>query len=189
MAISGDNIARGIEIVSSSSTPYFQLLNEPDGGFYGLPVYSAQQASDMLQPFFSLSTSTKLLSPAPAYPDSPWLSDFFAACNCIDKFHAVLAHVYNPDPNAAIATMQKLIDTYPGKPIWITEIAPASSSSFGCTLDEQGVINWMNQVIGWAAQQPQIERVFWNCGEYVSYFVVSSSFLKPPFLTSIIGLA
>lgn len=112
---------------------------------------------------------TQYLSPAPAYPNSDWLTQFFDICQCQDSFPVILAHVYNLNPDGAIATIQNILSQFPGKPIWITEISPASSSDQGCTLDEAGMIDWMNQVIGWASQQSAIERIFWNCGEYVSF--------------------
>ncbi|GAP89026.2 putative glycoside superfamily [Rosellinia necatrix] len=167
MVLTANDVQPGVDLVTGPNAPqYLQLLNEPDGGFYGQPILSPQDAASVLQPFFSASTGTKYLSPAPAYPQSNWLPDFFAACNCADRFPVILAHIYNPDPNGAIAAIQTVMNQFPGKTIWITEISPASSPDQGCTLDQQGMINWMNTVIGWASQQAVIERVFWNSGEY-----------------------
>lgn len=169
MVVSGENIQAGLDLVSGPNAPqYLALLNEPDGGFYNLPIYSPQEAVDLIRPFLDIQTTTQYLSPAPAYPDSDWLTQFFNICQCQDSFPVILAHVYDPSPEGAIATIQHVMNQFPGKPIWITEISPASSGDQGCTLDEGGMIDWMNQVIGWASQQAAIERIFWNCGEYVS---------------------
>lgn len=169
MVVSGENIQAGLDLVTGPNAPqYLGLLNEPDGGFYNLPIYSPQEASDLIQPFLSAQTTTQYLSPAPAYPNDSWLTDFFNICQCQDSFPIILAHVYDPSPEGAITTIQNVMNQFPGKPIWITEISPASSSDQGCNLDEAGMIDWMNQVIGWASQQSAIERIFWNCGEYVS---------------------
>lgn len=169
MVVSGADIQAGLDLVTGPNPPqYLQLLNEPDGGFYDLPVYSPQEAYDLIKPFLEVETTTTFLSPAPAYPHDPWLTDFFNICNCADKFPVILAHVYSVDAPGAIATIQTVMDQFPGKPVWVTEISPASDPSQNCGLDPQGMISWMNEVIGWAAQQPLVERVFWNCGEYVS---------------------
>ena len=169
MVITADNVQDGVNLVTGASPPaYLQLLNEPDGGFYGQPILQPQDAVNALQPLLTATTSTTFLSPAPAYPDSDWLPQFFSACNCDDKFPIVLAHIYNVDPNGAIASIQNVMNQFPSKKIWITEISPASSADQNCTLDSQGVIDWMNQVIGWASLQDQVDRVFWNSGEYVS---------------------
>ncbi|KAI1733798.1 glycosyl hydrolase catalytic core-domain-containing protein [Xylaria scruposa] len=167
IVLTADNVQTGLDLVTGPNPPtYLQLLNEPDAGFYGQPVLSPQQAVAAIQPLLTASTSTQYLSPAPAFPETSWLPDFFAACNCADRFPIILAHIYRADPNDAIKAIQTVMGQFPGKTIWITEISPASSPDQGCTLDQAGVINWMNTVIGWASQQPVIERVFWNSGEY-----------------------
>ncbi|KAI0859827.1 glycosyl hydrolase catalytic core-domain-containing protein [Xylaria cubensis] len=167
IVLTASQVQAGLNLVTGPNPPaYLQLLNEPDADFYGQPVLSPQQASDTIQPFLSASTSTQFLPPAPAFPETSWLPDFFAACNCLDRFPIILAHIYKPDPNDAIKAIQTVMGQFPGKTIWITELAPASSPDQGCTLDQAGVINWMNTVVGWASQQSVIERVFWNCGEW-----------------------
>lgn len=171
MVVSGADVQAGVDLVTGASPPeYLQLLNEPDGGFYGLPVYSPEDAASLLRPFLDAQTSTKFLSPAPAYPQSDWLPRFFAACGgCEDRFPVILAHVYSVDPQGAIGSIQAVMNQFPGKTIWITELSPASDPAQNCGLDPQGVIDWMNTVVGWASQQPAIERVYWNSGEYVSF--------------------
>ncbi|KAI1751781.1 glycosyl hydrolase catalytic core-domain-containing protein [Xylaria castorea] len=167
LVVTPDQVQAGLDLVTGPNPPkYLQLLNEPDGGFYGQQILTPQQAVSDLQPLLTASTSTQFLPPAPAYPQSSWLPDFFAACNCIDRFPIILAHIYNPDPNGAISAIQTVMNQFPGKTIWITELAPASDGNQGCNLDSAGVINWMNTVVGWASQQSVIERVFWNTGEY-----------------------
>ena len=169
MVVTADNVQDGVALVTGASPPtYLQLLNEPDGGFYGQPVLSPQDAVTALQPLLTAQHSgTTFLSPAPAYPTSSWLPDFFTACSCDDQFPIVLAHVYNTDPQGAISDIQAVMAQFPTKTIWITEISPASDPSQNCTLQPQDMIDWMNTVLGWASQQSQIERVFWNSGEYV----------------------
>ncbi|KAI1325845.1 glycosyl hydrolase catalytic core-domain-containing protein [Xylariaceae sp. FL0255] len=180
MVVTADNVQEAVGLVTGSSPPaYLQLLNEPDGGFYGQPVLSPSDAFTALQPLLNVSTTTQYLSPAPAYPTSTWLPDFFTACNCADQFPVILAHIYNTDPNGAISDIQTVMDQFPGKTIWITEISPASSSDQGCTLDQQGMIDWMNTVIGWASQQSVIERVFWNSGEYGAIYTDNPDVCNP----------
>lgn len=167
MVVTGSDVSAGKNLVTGSNPPqYLQLLNEPDGGFYGQPVYSPSDAVQVLQPILQSTTNTTFLSPAPAYPNSDWLPQFFAACNCEARFPIILAHIYAVNPQDAISSIKTVMGQFPNKRIWITEIAPASSPSQNCTLAPQDVINWMNTVLGFASQQPQIDRVFWNSGEY-----------------------
>lgn len=167
MVLTEAQVQDGLSLVTSANAPdYLQLLNEPDAGFYNQPILSPQEAAATLQPFFNIATSTTYLSPAPAYPSTTWLADFFSACNgCTSMIPIVTAHIYSPDPNNAISLIQNVMSQFPDKTIWITELSPASDASQGCTLDDAGVINWMSTVVGFASQQPQIERVFWNAGE------------------------
>lgn len=167
MVVSGADIQAGVDLVTGPNPPeYLGILNEPDGGFYDLPVYSPEEAAGLVQPFLDAQTSTTYLSPAPAYPDSDWLPRFFEACQCADRFPVVLAHVYSVDAQGAIGLIQGVMDQFPGKTIWVTEISPASDPAQNCGLDNQGVAAWMSEIIGWAAQQPVVERIFWNCGEW-----------------------
>ncbi|KAI0971989.1 glycosyl hydrolase catalytic core-domain-containing protein [Xylaria arbuscula] len=170
MVVTADDIQAGVDLVTGPNPPaYLQLLNEPDGGFYRQAVLTPQEAVAALQPFLTASTSTQYLSPAPAYPESNWLPEFFAACGdaCgTDRVPIILAYVYNPDASGAIAAIQAVMGQFPGRTIWITELSPASSADQGCALDAAGVVDWMDVVVGWAAQQEVIERVFWNPGDY-----------------------
>jgi hypothetical protein len=172
MVLTADQVQPGVSLVTSANPPqYLQLLNEPDADFYGQPIIAPEDAPGVLAPILQTQTTTTFLSSAPAFPGSDWLPRFFTACNCDDRFPIVLAHVYNPDPQAAIQTIQGVQGQFPNKKIWITEISPASNKDQGCNLDQQGVIDWMNTVIGWVSQQEQIERVFWNSGEYVNFYI------------------
>ena len=169
MVLSGDNVQAGVDLITGPNAPeYLQILNEPDGGFYNLPVYSPEEAASLVRPLLDAQTTTKFLSPAPAYPNTDWLPRFFAACGCEDRFPVILAHVYSVNPQGAIGAMEAVMNQFPGKTVWVTELSPASDPAQNCGLDGQGVIDWMNAVVGWASQQPAIERMYWNSGEYVS---------------------
>ena len=83
----------------------------------------------------------------------------------MDRILIISAHVYKPSPGEAIAMIETLHNTWPNQKIWITELARSCDPAQGCTMDEQGVIEWMNDVIPGIVALGYVERVFWNSGE------------------------
>ncbi|KAI9669330.1 MAG: hypothetical protein M1831_000366 [Alyxoria varia] len=173
IVMSPTQVSHAIDIVTSPTAPaYLEYLNEPDSNFNpGIPPTTAEEAAAAVQPLLAADTQTKFLSPAPAYTGSTYLKDFFAACsakgtpNCLDRFHAISVHAYDADPEKVIQAIEGVHAQFPGKPIWVTESSPVSSPDQGCELSEQGVIDWMNRAVGWAAGSGYVERWFWNSGE------------------------
>jgi hypothetical protein len=50
MVVSDADIQAGVDLVTGPNAPeYLGILNEPDGGFYDLPVYSPEEASGLVQ--------------------------------------------------------------------------------------------------------------------------------------------
>lgn len=165
-----------LSLITGPSPPaYVELFNEPDFSYMGYtPLTDPVSAANALAPIFSATTTTQFLSPAVAYTNSDWLSTFAAHCNnCMDKIPIISAHIYAADPAAAINQVTTLHATWPSKRIWITELAPASSNGQGCTLDDNGVINWMQTVVPRLVALGYVDRIFWNTGEHVSFPVQS----------------
>ncbi|KAI9709838.1 MAG: hypothetical protein M1828_002355 [Chrysothrix sp. TS-e1954] len=166
---------------NSSLPAYTGTFNEPDGGFYGLPLIDPQTAYNALLPLLNLDTPTQLLSPAVAYPvpaagSQSWLQQFMGICGdlCMQKFAAISIHIYNTDAQAAISMIDAAAAQFPGKDIWISELAPAPESGgtggspgSACSLSQSQVIDWMNTVLTHVTQPGSpVKRVFWNCGEW-----------------------
>ena len=148
-----------------------ELFNEPDFSFDGYtPLTDAQAAAAALAPLLAAKTSTQFITPALAFSNSGYLSQFNDACNncIIDNNMIVSMHVYNVDPNVVIQTIEQTHSTWPNQRIWVTELAPASASDQNCTYDQSGMINWMQTVIPQILQLGYVDRIFWNSGEYVS---------------------
>lgn len=163
-------VSAALTLITGPSPPtYLELFNEPDFSYEGYtPLTDPVSAANALAPIFNATTTTQFLSPAVAYTNSDWLTTFAANCNnCMDKIPIISAHVYAPDPATALNQVATLHATWPSKRIWITELAPASSNSQGCTLDANGVINWMQTVVPYLAQSGYVDRIFWNTGEHV----------------------
>ncbi|KAA6415321.1 MAG: hypothetical protein FRX48_00036 [Lasallia pustulata] len=162
-------VSAALTLITGPSPPtYLELFNEPDFSYEGYtPLTDPVSAANALAPIFNATTTTQFLSPAVAYTNSDWLTTFAANCNnCMDKIPIISAHVYAPDPATALNQVATLHATWPSKRIWITELAPASSNSQGCTLDANGVINWMQTVVPYLAQSGYVDRIFWNTGEH-----------------------
>ena len=153
-----------------SAPPYLEIFNEPDFSYDGMtPLTDAATAAKAVAPIMQASApGTTFVSPAIAYTTSSWLEDFFSGCNCESKFPIIASHIYDSDPQAAISNVETVHQRHPDKKIWLTELAPASDPSQGCTLDAAGVQSWMTTVVTWAAQSGYVERVYWNSGEWVS---------------------
>lgn len=167
--------------LSSDSTPTFmEVFNEPDYSYENAtPLTSAQDAAAAAEQLISAAGNKQLISPAPAFTGSDYLTDFFGNCTeCDSKFNIIAAHVYSPDPNAAVKQITDLHDKWPTKDIWVTEISPASGTGQGCELDENGVVGWMQTVLGQVKALGYVKKVFWNSGEHVSFspFIITSSF-------------
>lgn len=135
---------------------YTITFNEPDmaatnaGGRVFDPATCAEAAKSSFLKMPDIK-SKKLIGPGPAYPGNGFSEQYFQACNCLDDYYAVALHVYTPSSADAINMIDNLANNFPGKPIWITEIAPASDKSQGCQLREEGVKQWMTDVLGYAA--------------------------------------
>ena len=150
---------------------YLELFNEPDFSYMGFtPLTSPQDAAAALQPILEANTTTQFISPAVAFTNSDWLTQFQTACgNCIgNQINIVAAHIYDTSPDTVISMIQQLHSTWPGQRIWITELAPSSDPSQGCTFSDQDVINWMQTLIPQIVNLGYVDRIFWNHGESVS---------------------
>ncbi len=161
------------DLITGPNAPEFlELYNEPDFSFGGwTPITSPEESARTLQDLINTPTRTKFISPAPAYTYSSWLSDFFARCaGCLDKIPIIGVHVYSPDAQKAIDQIVAVHNSYPTKKLWITELSPASSTEQGCALDQNGMISWMQTVTKFAAATGYVDKIFWNCGEFVSGF-------------------
>ena len=156
-------------ITGPNPPTYLELFNEPDFSFMGFtPMTNAKDAAGSLQELINTPTSTQFISPVVAFTGSSYMSDFFNNCaGCLDKIPIIALHVYKPDPQQAIDQIVSVHNAYPSKKLWITELAPVSDGSQGCSLDENGVISWMQTVVKWAAASGYVDKIFWNCGEWV----------------------
>ncbi|KAI9803304.1 MAG: hypothetical protein M1825_002095 [Sarcosagium campestre] len=162
-------VQKGIEMMTlaEGAPEYMVVFNEPDFSFMGFtPLTSAADAAVAVQPLLTIETNTKMLAPAIAITESEYLEQFFAACNCTDKFPIIPGHVYAKDPARAKYLIETIHKKFPDKEIWLTEFGPLAGPEEGCELDEQGVIDWMNEMVTFAANTGYVKKIFWNAGEY-----------------------
>lgn len=162
-------IQAAVQLLQDDPPAYMVLLNEPDYSFGGFtPLTSATDAANDLKPIFAAAhPKTTFLSPALAFSNSDWLTTFRDACGgCMSQISIITMHVYDTDPAALLVRIGQLHATWPDKRIWITEIGPATSGA--CTMDEAGMIGWMNTVVPQIAALGYVDKIFWNNGEYSS---------------------
>ena len=165
MAMDPADVTAAVELLKNNPPEYLGLFNEPDYSFMGFtPITDAVTSAKSLQPLFDMPhPKTTYIAPAPAFANSDWLKTFRDNCNnCFDQISIMSQHIYSPDPAFVLDQIRGLHATWPDKKIWITELAPSEAS---CTLDQQGVIDWMNKVIPEIQALGYVEKVFWNCGE------------------------
>ena len=157
-------IAAAMEMLASNPPPYLELYNEPDFSFDGLTLTEdpGPSASD-LKPLLDAShPNTKYISPALMNANGPWLGQFFQACDgCIDQFHAIAMHIYNPDPQGVLDLITQLYGTW-NKTIWITELSPATS---GCGMNPTTMATYISTLIPEIQKLGYVEKIFWNSGE------------------------
>ena len=152
-------------MLANNTPPYLELFNEPDYSFEGFTPTedAAPSAQDLKVLFDTPHPDTKYISPALMNANSPWLSQFFQACNgCIDQIDVIAMHIYNPNPDDVIALIQQLYNTWK-KTIWITELSPAAAGC-GLTPDTMGP-NYINVLIPKILALGYVEKIFWNSGE------------------------
>ena len=155
-------------IIASDSAPaYLELFNEPDfnyGGQTGTvdPIPAAQNLSEILT---MPHTKTKYISPAIAYKQD-WLPTFFENCNgCLSQFDVISMHIYDPNVDNVISTIEAMHNNYTDKKIWITEFGPYNGGPSNCNFDQAGVVNYAQTVIPKINALDYVEKVFWNCGD------------------------
>lgn len=160
------NVDQAVELLKTNPPKYLGLFNEPDFSFQdSTPKTDPVTAASALQPILSAAhPQTTFLSPALAEANSDWLATFRDHCNnCFDQIPIISQHIYSPDTNYVMGQITQLHATWPDKKIWITELGPATQ---GCTLDNDGMIQWMNTLLPQIMQLGYVEKVFWNCGEH-----------------------
>ncbi|MCJ1395295.1 Glucose-repressible protein [Xylographa bjoerkii] len=176
-------VTNALSLITSGSPPqYLELFNEPDFSYMGFtPLTSPQDAAAALAPILGATTTTQFISPALAFTNSDWLTQFNTACGgCIgNQINIVSAHIYNTSPDTVISMIQQLHSTWPNQRIWITELAPSSDPSQGCTFAQQDVINWMQTLIPQIVNLGYVDRVFWNHGESNSLYPGNSGLCNP----------
>ena len=176
-----DKVGTCVQSLTSDHPPeYMEIFNEMDYSWEGMtPTADPQTAANTVPPIFAANTPTKLISPALAYTGSSWLPQFGAACNgCMEKIDIVAGHIYNKDPAQVMNIINQFHNQWPDKKIWLTELAPASSKSDGCTFGDAEMINWMQTLLPQILKLGYVEKVFWNNGAWVCLILLSGfSFL------------
>ena len=181
-------ISNAITMLANNPPSYMELYNEPDFSFENLTLTedAAPSASD-LNPLLTAShPKTTYISPALANANSGWLGEFFQACNgCIDQIAVIALHVYNPDPQGVLDQITQLHNTWK-KPIWITELSPATS---GCGLTPSTMSGYIDTLLPKIIQLGYVEKIFWNSGEPDSTPINSAPAPCSPSLTNPDGSA
>ncbi|KAL9132197.1 MAG: hypothetical protein Q9217_000001, partial [Psora testacea] len=148
MVMDPSDINAAAELLKSPNPPAFlALFNEPDFSFQGItPKTDPIPAAEALQTFFNMPhPKTTYIAPGVAFATTDWLRTFRNHCkNCFDQIPIMSQHIYSPHPEFVLDEIKKLHADFPDKKIWITELSPAEAK---CTLDQKGVIDWMNKVV------------------------------------------
>lgn len=179
-------IADAVTMLANSPPPYLELFNEPDFSFENLTLTedAAPSASDLKTILDAPHPNTKFISPALMNANGPWLGEFFQACNgCIDQIDVIALHVYNPDPQGVLDQITQLHSTW-NKPIWITELSPATA---GCGLSSTTMAGYINTLIPEILKLGYVEKIFWNSGESDSTPINSAPASCSPSLTNADG--
>ena len=102
-------------------------------------------------------------SPACADDYSSWMQSFMSQAQARGyRIDYVCAHCYTRDPYAFINAIQGLYNLY-GKPLWITEMAPADWSGTN-PVSTQECANWMRIVVPWLNNTWYVQRYAWYTG-------------------------
>lgn len=176
-------IQDAVGMLANNPPLYLELYNEPDFSFENLTLTEepAPSASDLKTLLDTPHPNTKFISPALMDANGPWLGEFFQACNgCIDDFHAIALHVYNPDPQGVLDQITQLYGTW-NKTIWITELSPATA---GCDLNTTTMATYISTLIPEILKLGYVEKIFWNSGESDSTTINQAPAACSPSLTN-----
>ena len=160
-----------LEWVQSDKPPgYLGLFNEPDLSYDdGTPTSEAEEAAKNLTQLINSAPSTQLISPAEAYPGNRWLLEFAGNCTgCFDKIPIIGLHVYDVNPEGAIAQVTSTHDKpkFADKRIWVTELSPSTTGE-NCDFNQEEEAAWMTTVVTKLKSLDYVERIFWNAGTWV----------------------
>ena len=176
-------ISTATTMLANNPPPFMELYNEPDFSFESLTLTedAAPSASDLGALLTASHPNTKFISPALMNANGDWLSAFFQACNgCIDQIDVIAMHIYNPDPQGVIDQIAQLYAKWK-KPIWITELSPATS---GCGLTSSTMPGYINTLLPEIIKLGYVEKIFWNSGEPDSPAINSAPAPCSPSLTN-----
>jgi hypothetical protein len=148
------------ELRSRGKVPVLLALNEPDHKRAVLSVEDAVKHWPEL-----MAMTSRISSPAPAKPGSPWLERFMSEAKQKNlKVDFVAVHIYSP-PNAK--RFLRLVDGVHERyrmPIWITEfsVADYSANKTGKNrFSEQDVLRFMREVLPELERRSYVERYAW----------------------------
>ncbi|KAL8784369.1 MAG: hypothetical protein Q9213_004021 [Squamulea squamosa] len=162
-----EHVAKAVELVNGPNAPEWLLtFNEPDFSYMGLtPTMKGAEAAEAIKPLLAKPGSkTKFVAPVTAFPNDPFLEEFFAACNCKDFFSAYNIHQYHPTSAEVISNVKSYHAKWNDKPLWITELAPGGG---GCGKSTQEVGTFMKEMFKFAKESDYVDKVFWNTGNQI----------------------
>ncbi|KAL8918003.1 MAG: hypothetical protein Q9172_005594 [Xanthocarpia lactea] len=162
-----EHVERAVELVNGPNAPEWLLtFNEPDYSYKGMtPTMKGAEAAEAIKPLLAKPGSkTKFVAPVTAFPDDPFLDEFFAACNCKDFFSAYNIHQYQPTSAGVIKTIESYHAKWNDKPLWITELAPGGAN---CALSWDDTNKFMKEMFKFSKDAGYIDKVFWNTGNQI----------------------
>ncbi len=108
-------------------------------------------------------------SPACADDSSAWMRSFMSQAHGLNpttglgyRIDFVCVHSYSRNPYDFIGYIQYIHNLY-GKPLWVTEFAPADWSGTN-PVSVQECMNWMRIVVPWLNSQDYVQRYAWFTG-------------------------
>ncbi|KAG8528229.1 uncharacterized protein KY384_007146 [Bacidia gigantensis] len=156
---------------------FLGLFNEPDlvGGQW--PMIAAPDVGtsvkETLDQIPTTSRRPNFLAPAlfdnskqMADPNdsSSWWGQFKANCpGCMDRLPIISVHLYEEDEQQAISTVSAIAARFPTHRLWITELSPRHDS---CNYSSERIQQWMKTVLVALNKHQQVDKVFWNNGEW-----------------------
>ena len=174
VVMDGSYVAAAKDMLLHNPPTYMELYNEPDLSFEGYTkVTDPETAWTQLKPLFDMRPAgTTFIAPSAVTQD--WLQKFHTACtnatyDCFSDLPILSPHIYNSDPDGVISAIKswKAVAPTTTKEVWIGELSPATS---GCTLDQAGIIDFMQKVVNKIFDPTEgvtyVKKIFWNCGEH-----------------------
>lgn len=179
LALMTDDLGRAPAYVKAANPLFLGLYNEPDipPGAPWKPTPAEEVGTNIKKVLDAVAQTpgsrTQFLAPGlfdnanqvNADPNGWWGKVKKTCPDCLANLPIISMHIYEGDAQKTIDIVNSVVQRYPDHKIWITELSPRSNA-VDCKHTVPTIIEWMKTVLRELNKIDQVEKIFWNNGEW-----------------------